>query len=70
MCCAIITSAQPAVTLMKGAFVVMPNDENEEGYIDESKLTDLEKTILHDFQLLSEDEQKSIFEFIASLLSN
>ena len=34
MCCAIITSAQPAVTLMKGAFVVMPNDENEEGYID------------------------------------
>lgn len=48
----------------------MPNDENEESYIDESKLTELEKTILHDFQLLSEDEQKSIFEFIASLLSN
>ncbi len=68
ICCAIIISAQPAVTSMKGAFVVMLDNTNEEGYIDERALTDLEKTILHDFQLLSEDEQKSIFDFISSLL--
>ncbi len=46
----------------------MLDNTNEEGYIDERALTDLEKTILHDFQLLSEDEQKSIFDFISSLL--
>lgn len=52
---------------MKGA-IVMPNDKNEKGYIDESELTELERAILHDFQQLSEDEQKSVIDFICSLL--
>lgn len=46
----------------------MSNIESEKGFVDESKLTDLERTILHDFQLLSEDEQRNILEFITSLL--
>ena len=46
----------------------MSDNKPEEGFVDESKLTELEKTILLDFQLLSEDEQKSILDFISSLL--
>lgn len=63
-----MVSAPPAVTLMKGAFLIMYNIEPEKGFVDESKLTDLERTILHDFQLLSDDEQRNILEFITSLL--
>lgn len=46
----------------------MSESKNEEEYVDTSSLTDLEKSILYDFQLLSEEEQKSIFETIAALL--
>lgn len=63
-----MVTAPPAVTSMKGAFLIMSNIESEKGFVDESKLTDLERTILHDFQLLSEDEQRNILEFITSLL--
>lgn len=46
----------------------MLDHKSEEDYMDISGLNDLERTILFDFQLLSEDEQKSILEFILSLL--
>lgn len=46
----------------------MTDDKNESGFIDESKLTPLEKSILFDFQQLSEDEKKSVIDFICSLL--
>lgn len=46
----------------------MFDNKPEEGFVDEGNLTELERTILHDFQLLSENEQKSILVFISSLL--
>ncbi len=49
-------------------FDTMTDDKNELGFIDESKLTPLEKSILFDFQQLSEDEKKSVIDFICSLL--
>lgn len=47
---------------------LMLDNKSEDGYMDISGLNDLERTILFDFQLLSEDEQKSILEIILSLL--
>lgn len=46
----------------------MSDNSSKESYVDESKLTDLERSILFDFQLLSEEEQKTVLESIASLL--
>lgn len=44
------------------------SDNEKLGFIDESKLTDLEKSILHNFQLLSEEEQTAIINLICSML--
>ncbi len=46
----------------------MSDNSSKESYVDESKLTDLERSILFDFQLLSEEEQRTILESITSLL--
>lgn len=67
--CAIIISALPVVTFFERSILTLMLDhKSEEDYMDISGLNDLEKAILFDFQLLSEDEQKSILEFILSLL--
>lgn len=52
----------------RSILTLMLDHKSEEDYMDISGLNDLEKAILFDFQLLSEDEQKSILEFILSLL--
>ena len=66
---AIIISALPVVTFFERSILTLMLDhKSEEDYMDISGLNDLERTILFDFQLLSEDEQKSILEFILSLL--
>jgi hypothetical protein len=66
---AIIISALPVVTFFERSILTLMLDhKSEEDYMDISGLNDLEKAILFDFQLLSEDEQKSILEFILSLL--
>ena len=54
--------------LERSILTLMLDHKSEEDYMDISGLNDLEKAILFDFQLLSEDEQKSILEFILSLL--
>lgn len=46
----------------------MSENKNAEEFVDMSGLTDLERSILLDFQLLSEEEQKTILESIVSLL--
>ena len=46
----------------------MSENNTAEEFVDVSGLTDLERSILFDFQLLSEEEQKTILESIASLL--
>lgn len=46
----------------------MSENKATDEFVDVSELTDLEKSILFDFQLLSEDEQKAVLESITSLL--
>lgn len=46
----------------------MSENKNAEEFVDMSGLTDLESSILLDFQLLSEEEQKTVLESIVSLL--
>ena len=48
--------------------IIMSENKNAEEFVDMSGLTDLERSILLDFQLLSEEEQKTILESIVSLL--
>lgn len=44
------------------------SDNKNLDFIDESELTDLEKNILHNFQLHSEEEQLAIIGRICSML--